>query len=270
MKRIISVLLVLIMAAGLCVSAFAANETAGFLVNILSESDTEAMVSIDYNGGQSFNSLDFEVKLSERVALKSCANGAGLRNFKIYVSDLESGDLTLSSFNKDNNPIKFTFATTLMFKAVNGKDLLTLTITKKSAAKLTADDVMLTVTNCGVSEADGSTANVKTSVIQIGNVQSGETLQSPNQIGTAAEKTGTPVPVSGVTSVSQESATGESELSQSEESVELITDEGENSIEQSKTSDKRKIIIVAAAAFCLVIVIAATVIYITKKSKKED
>lgn len=269
MKKFTSIFISLIMVFALCVPALAANEAASFVVNVLSETDSQAFLSIDYNGGQSFNCLDFEVKLSDRVSVKSCANGAGLRNFKIYVDDLDSEDLTISSYNKEGNPIKFTFATTVKFKVVNGKDLLTLTLNKKSAAKLTSDDVKLTITNCGISADDLSTTSIKTSVVQIGNKES-TTLKSPDQVGTAAEKTSTPAPVGEVTSAAQETTLNVEETSTDVENSELTPVDENNETEQNDSSNKKKIIIVAAAAFCLVIVIGATVIYIVKKSKKEE
>lgn len=270
MKKFASIFISLIMIFALCVPALAANETANFLVNVISESDSQAFISIDYNGGQTFNCLDFEVKLSERVSVKSCVNGAGLRNFKIYVDDLNSDALTISSCNKDGNPIKFTFASTLGFKVVNGKDILTLTLTKNSAAKLTSDDVKLTITNCGISADDLSTKDIKTSVVQIGNKESSTTLKSPDQVGTAAEKTSTPAPVGEVTSATQETTLSNDETSSSVESSELTPADEKTETEQNDSSSKKKIIIIAAAALCLVVVIAATVIYIAKKTKNEE
>lgn len=151
MKKIVSIIIAAVMAFCLCLPAFAA-QSATFAVNVVSESDTRAIVSIDYEGGAAFNCLDFEVKLSKRLSVEKCATGAGLRNFKIYADDLNAnlGDTVIMSFNKDSNPIKFTFASISGFKAVNGKDLLTLTLKKTSADKLKADDVKLTVTNCGI------------------------------------------------------------------------------------------------------------------------
>lgn len=269
MKKFISVIIALVIAAALCVPAFAASEKASFLVNVLSESDTEAMVSIDYNGGKSFNCLDFKVKLSDRVSIKNCSNGAGLINYKIYVLDLKTSDVTVSSFNDDTNPIKFTFASTIEFKVVNGKDLMTITLNKSSAAKLTADDVKLTVTNCGIS-VDNGTESIKVNTIQIGNAENATTLNSPNQVGTAEEKTGEPAPLGETTSATQEaSSDGDAEITLSpDDGSEITPDENEDS--QSTASNKKKIIIIAAVSLCLVLVIAATLIYIVKKAKTGD
>ena len=86
MKKIISIIIAAVMAFCLCLPAFAA-QSATFAVNVVSEDNTKAVVSIDYEGGTAFNCLDFEVTLSSRVSVEKSANGAGLRNFKIYTED---------------------------------------------------------------------------------------------------------------------------------------------------------------------------------------
>ena len=160
MKKIISIIIAAVMAFCLCLPAFAA-QSATFAVNVVSEDNTKAVVSIDYEGGTAFNCLDFEVTLSSRVSIEKSANGAGLRNFKIYTEDNENG-VVLTSFNKDANPMMFTFASITGFKAVNGKDLLVLTLKKTSSAKLTEKDVKLKVTNCGISGATANEVNPST------------------------------------------------------------------------------------------------------------
>ena len=86
MKKIISIILAAVTALCLFIPALAA-ENSRFGVTVVSENDTKAVVSIDFNGGTAFNCLDFEVELSNRVSVEKCAIGAGLRNFKIYAQD---------------------------------------------------------------------------------------------------------------------------------------------------------------------------------------
>ena len=134
MKKIISIIIAAVMAFCLCLPAFAA-QSATFAVNVVSEDNTKAVVSIDYEGGTAFNCLDFEVTLSSRVSVEKVATGAGLRNFKIYVED-NYDDIyqnVLTSFNKDINPMKFSYISLVGFKAVNGKDLFVLTLKKTSS-----------------------------------------------------------------------------------------------------------------------------------------
>lgn len=248
--------------------AFAADNSR-FGVTVVSESDTKAVVSIDFNGGTAFNCLDFEVKLSGRVSVTDCSNGAGLRNFKIYVGDLGTQDATVSSFNKDSNPIKFTFATTVGFKAVNGKDLLVITLKKNTADKLTASDVKLTVTNCGISGANATSAIIiNTTVTQIGDKTDVAPATVPGQAGTTVAKTTTAK--NGETTVTTTSdsqdVTSRTEVTDSQSE----TTTAEETSSENKSSSRNKIIIIAALALSMIAVIAAGVIYIARKYKKED
>lgn len=268
MKKIISIILAAVTALCLFIPALAA-ENSRFGVTVVSENDTKAVVSIDFNGGTAFNCLDFEVELSNRVSVTDCSNGAGLRNFKIYVGDLGTQDATLSNFNKDSNPIKFTFATTVGFKAVNGKDLLVITLKKDTADKLTSKDVKLTVTNCGISGAQATSAVIiGTTVTQIGE-KSNTPVTVPGQAGTTVAKTSS--------AAKTDATTAATTVDSSKTTVQTeITDEHSgqtpdaNAETEKKQPDRNKIIIVAALAISMIAVIAAGVIFIAKKYKKED
>lgn len=271
MKKIISFFIAAIMTCCLCLPAFAA-QSATFAVNVVSEDNSKAVVSIDYEGGAAFNCLDFEIKLSSKVSVEKSATGAGLRNFKIYTEDTEGGAV-LTSFNKDVNPMMFTFASISGFKAVNGKDLLVLTLKKTSADKLKADDVKLNVTNCGLS---GTTASdiisVKPEVIQIGGSATVKTSAAAGQVGTTAAKTTAQTTKAGETTASTTTtATGNSELN-GESTTAASETTTANSGESSglKTTDKKKIVIVGAAALIVLALIVVGVVVIAKKAKKED
>lgn len=271
MKKIVSIIIAAVMAFCLCLPAFAA-QSATFAVNVVSESDTRAIVSIDYEGGAAFNCLDFEVKLSKRLSVEKCATGAGLRNFKIYADDLNAnlGDTVIMSFNKDSNPIKFTFASISGFKAVNGKDLLTLTLKKTSADKLKADDVKLTVTNCGIS---GSTADsvitAEAKIIPIGGSSEAKTSAAVGQAGTTVAKTSGTSKAGETTSVTTTAGSSELSAESTTPVAESTSDKnGENN--STKTTDKKKIVIVGAAALIVLAIIVVGVVVIAKKYKKED
>lgn len=259
MKRIISIFVTAVIAMSLCVAAFAAD-SAKFAVNVVSENDTKATVTIDYEGGLSFNCLDFEVELSDRVNVMNCDKGAGMRNFLINHDD--SG---ASSLNADSNPIKFAFISITAFKAENGKDLLTITLKKNSADKLTSKDVKLTVTNCGVSGSDmtGST-DIKSTAIQIGNEMGEVTAAAPGQAGTASPKTTAASATTEVTTVNDgETTTAEDTKTDSEDRE--LTPETEET--KKSTADKKKIVIIAALAAATLAVIVAAVVYIVHKTK---
>ena len=268
MKKIISIIIAAVMAFCLCLPAFAA-QSATFAVNVVSEDNTKVVVSIDYDGGTAFNCLDFEVTLSSRVSVEKSANGAGLRNFKIYTEDNENG-VVLTSFNKDANPMMFTFASITGFKAVNGKDLLVLTLKKTSSAKLTEKDVKLKVTNCGIS---GATANevisVNAQVIQIGGSADIKTSAAAGQAGTAVDKTNASVRTTTTSAVTTTADSSELGAESTTPVAESTSDKnGENN--GTKTTDKKKIVIVGAAALIVLAVIVVGVVVIAKKYKKED
>ena len=260
MKRIISIFVTAVIAMSLCVAAFAAD-SAKFAVNVVSENDTKATVTIDYEGGLSFNCLDLEVELSDRVSVMNCEKGAGLRNFMI---NHDSKDMVLS-FNDTTNPIGFAFASIVEFKAENGKDLLTITLKKNSADKLTSKDVKLTVTNCGVSGSDSSTVtDIKSTAIQIGNETGEVTAAAPGQAGTAAPKTTAASATTEVTTVNDgETTTAEDTKTDSEDRE--LTPETEET--KKSTADKKKIVIIAALAAATLAVIVAAVVYIVHKTK---
>jgi|GEM_PF-877125 len=275
MKKIVSIIIAAVMAFCLCLPAFAA-QSATFAVNVVSESDTRAIVSIDYEGGAAFNNLDFEVTLSSKVRVEKCANGAGLRNFKIYADDLfyktykAETDTVIMSFNKDVNPLKFSFASITGFKSVNGKDLLVITLKKTSSAKLTEKDVELKVEDCGIS---GTTAkeviSVNAQVIQIGGSSEVKTSAAAGQAGTTVAKTSGTSKAGETTSST--TTTGSSELSaESTTPVAESTSDKNGENNGTKTTDKKKIVIVGAAALIVLAIIVVGVVVIAKKYKKED
>lgn len=248
----------------LCVAAFAAD-SAKFAVNVVSENDTKATVTIDYEGGLSFNCLDFEVELSDRVNVMNCDKGAGMRNFLINHDD-NHDDISASSLNADSNPIKFSFISITAFKAENGKDLLTITLKKNSADKLTSKDVKLTVTNCGVSGNDSSTVNdIKSTAIQIGNETGEVTAAAQGQAGATAPKTTAASATTQATTVKDGETTtaGDSKTDSEDKELTPATEE-----EKKSTADKKKIVTIAALAAATLAVIVAAVVYIVYKAKK--
>lgn len=271
MKKIISIIIAAVMAFCLCLPAFAA-QSATFAVNVVSEDNTKAVVSIDYEGGTAFNCLDFEVTLSSRVSVEKCATGAGLRNFKIYADDLNAnlGDTVIMSFNKDSNPIKFTFASISGFKAVNGKDLLILTLKKTSADKLKADDVKLTVINCGISgSTTDSVITAEAKIIPIGSSADIKTSAAAGQAGTAVDKTNASVKTTATSAVTTTADSSELSAESTTSVAESTSDKnGENN--GTKITDKKKIVIVGAAALIVLAIIVVGVVVIAKKYKKED
>lgn len=271
MKKIVSIIIAAVMAFCLCLPAFAA-QSATFAVNVVSESDTRAIVSIDYEGGAAFNCLDFEVKLSKRLSVEKCATGAGLRNFKIYAEDNyeDLNGQVITSFNKDINPMKFSYISLTGFKAVNGKDLWIITLNKSSADKLTSNDVKLTIANCGISGSTvDSVITVEAKIIPIGGSSEVKTSAAAGQAGTTVAKTSGTSKAGETTSATTTSGSSELSAESTTPVAESTSDKnGENN--GTKTTDKKKIVIVGAAALIVLAIIVVAVVVIAKKYKKED
>lgn len=272
MKKIISIIIAAVMAFCLCLPAFAA-QSATFAVNVVSEDSKSAVVSIDYEGGAAFNSLDFEVTLSNKVSVEKVATGAGLRNFKIYAEDNYDGiyQSVLTSFNKDINPMKFSYISLAGFEAVNGKDLFVLTLKKTSSAKLTEKDVKLKVSDCGISGVSANEViSVNAQVIQIGGSADIKTSAAAGQAGTAVDKTNASVRTTTTSSVTTTAADSSELSAESTTPVAESTSDKNNETTGTKTTDKKKIVIVGAAALIVLAGIVVGVVVIAKKYKKED
>lgn len=269
MKKVLSLLSVMIMLLCLSVPTLAAD-VATFAVNVVSENDGKAIVSIDYEGKAAFNCLDFSVELSGNVTVEKASIGAGLRNFKIEAEDKQEGSV-ITAFNKDTNPIKFTFASLSSYKNVNGKDLLVLSLKKKSGDKLTENDVKLIVENCGVSIA-GQTVpkTVTANTIQIGN-KTATTVTAAGQAGTTVKKTAQDLQTtSAATTISGENTDANYSKGEKESGSEINTKENESDSTATKKPNRNKIIIISAAAVVAVAVIATVVVCIVKKKNSEE
>lgn len=271
MKKIISIIIAAVMAFCLCLPAFAA-QSATFAVNVVSEDSKSAVVSIDYEGGAAFNCLDFEVKLSKRVSVEKATNGAGLRNFQIYAQDnFASNGVVISSFNKDINPMMFTYVSLVGFKAVNGKDLIVLTLKKSSSGKLTSDDIKLNVTNCGINgSGESDVIIIGAKAVQIGGSSTVKTSAAAGQAGTAVDKTNASVRTTTTSSVTTTAADSSELSAESTTPVAESASDKNNETTGTKTTDKKKIVIVGAAALIVLAGIVVGVVVIAKKYKKED
>lgn len=273
MKKIVSIVVAVATVLCLGICSFAANN-AKFGVTVVSENDKTAVVSIDYNGGASFNALDFEVKLSNKVKVEKCEKGAGFNNFMLSIQS----NNTVLSFNPDSNPVKFGFAALDAFKIVKGKDLLVLTLKKNSAEKLTPNDVKLTVTNCAAIGSEKNTVTVAVSVTQLdGKGAETEKNEKTEKKSTTTVKSKSDTANEKTTSVASTLAES-TDVAQSN-SVSATAENNENetpkaadssSVEEKQGTDRKKVIIVAAAAAALLLVIIAAVVFIAQKYKKES
>lgn len=268
MKRLISVILAVVTVLCMDVCAFAA-ENARFGVTVVSENDKTAVISIDYNGGAAFNALDFEVKISDKVELQNCEKGTGFNNFMLSIQS----NNTVLSFNPETNPIKFGFAALDAFKVIKGKDLLVLTLKKKTSAKLTSNEVKLTVTNCAAIDDENVTVNVGVTVTQLdGNAAALTQKSEKTQATTAKTKNDAAVAQTTATTTAVAESTKDGQVDTTGEyNEDTALNETQTKTEEKKqTTDRKKIIIIVAAAVALLLVIAAALVLIAHKYRKND
>lgn len=143
MKKLISLVISVVMVMLTVVTASAAN-VAKFNITLVSETDKEAVVSIDFNGGTGFSGFDFDVQLdSKRVEVVSAENGKGFLNFQKQAS------AAFALINPDSNPVKGTMVAMPAYRNVeDSKELFVITLKKLSKEPLTNDDFKIVITNC--------------------------------------------------------------------------------------------------------------------------
>lgn len=289
MKRFISVLLVGMMLMLLAVPCFAAD-TAKFIVRVVSETNSEVVISVDYDGGASFACYDFELKYNEKkLSVKSAVDGDGYYAFEKNVKSNDGA--AMSAINSKSNPIKATMATTEPFKAVKGNDLVKVTFKKLSKDKITSSDISLKFTNCQTADFGNLKTDVKISISA-----SSDTNTTASTVKTTVkttdkatdkttDKASDKTTVSGAVDPSKQSETSETVSAQTNENdtpsqgedVQLPDDvevngsdadtEAESTDENTNKQNVNKIIVVAAAALCMIIIIVAVCIYVAKKTK---
>lgn len=263
MKKLISVLLMCAISVLLAVPCFAAN-TAKFNINVVSESNREIEISIDYEGGTAFACYDFEMEYNaEKLKVSSAIEGNGWDSFAKNTK--LNGGAVISTINSNGDPIKGTCATTEPFKVVNGKDLVVVKFIKQTKDKINASDIKLKFTNCQTSDFQ----NIKVSV-----TNSLATAVSDTDAGTSAEKK------------TEENNTAKTDKSESTDkniltSEEQVTDI-ENTVGESETvselseqneeninGNSKKIVVVASAAVCMLFIIVGVCAYVAKKAKND-
>ena len=80
MKKVLCLISALVVMMLSCVTASAANE-AKFKLRIVSESDTKAVLSFDYEGGTAVAALDVEISVNgNKLKVDKIEKGQGLNN----------------------------------------------------------------------------------------------------------------------------------------------------------------------------------------------
>lgn len=266
MKKTASILLTMLMLFALVLPCAAASP-ANFSMKIVSESDSEFVISLDYDGGSSFQNFDFELKYNEKkLKPKEAYDGDGSFAFQTYSK--KNGNPSISVVNKDINPIKCAFASTVPFKAVQGKDMFIFSFQKLSKDKIAKSDISFKFTTCQLNDAN---VQVNLSTPWSAGSDSGNAQSQQNAAQTSVSKpTADTSKATGVTSESTELVTVTDNQSSDVSSAEDTETNamGETEVEKDGNSTK-KIIIVVAAALCMVMIIVGVIISIRKKSIEE-
>ncbi len=250
MKKFISLLVSLVLVMLTMVTA-SAEGMAKFNITLVSETDKQAVVSIDFNGGTSFSGFDFEVKLNkERVEVVSAEKGEGFNTFR------DQADAAFAEINPASDPVKATMAVIPAYRNVDSKSLFVITLKKLSKEPLTNDDFKIIVTNC----VDSSLEMIETSVTT--DIQG--TSISMSTTDTAAPSEATDEITSSQVTDEIESFTN----GLTEEMGEVIDIEDEETDENKDNGSKGVIIAVVSVAF--VAVVGAVTLIVMKKKKSPE
>ncbi len=269
MKKIISVILSFALIAITAVTASAAG-IAKFNINLVSETDKEAVVSIDFEGGTAFSGLDFEVIFdSKRVKIISAEKGNGFDKFS------DQSDAAFAMINKDINPAKATLVTVTPFRVVEGKDLFVIKLKKLSKETLSNNDFKIVITNC----IDGSQQVIKTSVTtdlqgaassQTTTSQAAAPSQSQGKKPAAQASTSSISSSSSTPAVAVEEPIYTNGIEPDSEVIDTENEIAEQKEEETKDTDfSGKTVVVITGALVFVALAVAISIVLIKKKKPE-
>ena len=248
MKRILCLLTVfaLLMVSMVTVSA---ASVAKFNLTLVSETDTQAVVTFDFEGGTSFSALDFDVVVNEeKVKVTNIENGEGLVNF-------QKQGTALAMANPDTIPAKVSLAMIPGYRNVDGKALFKITLKKLTKETLTSSDVEVKVTNC----ADNNYAPIQASVTtDVGNTSA--------QAETIPQEEITSMPTGVVVPEEEVQNTVADGGADTGDTIGAVTDKTDDGKEEGNNSTT--IIIIAVVA--VVVVGGAVAVVVLKKKKPAD
>lgn len=247
MKKILCLIFACIM---IMLSAFtvSAENVSKFNLKRVSEDDTQAVLILDFDGGTPFSGLDFNVVVNEKKAkVASIVDGQGLVNFKVQA------EAAVSQSNVESSPAMVTAAMIPGYRNVDGSDLFKITITKLEKEKLTAEDVVIEITNC----VDNNFQPIKTSVtteLSAASEAEKSTVASSATDKTEAEST-TDVSTTDLTENSSEPETNTQETADNETQ------------DEKKAPNKTAVVIICVVA--AVVVAGGAAAFVVIKKKKE-
>ncbi len=272
MKKAVSVFLTLLMLFAFALPCFAENP-AKFSINILSENDKELIISVDYDGGSSFQNIDLELKYDSKKLKPTEANdGDGLTAFAMYAKRNDGN--SISMINKDKNPIKGVMAATIPFKAVQGKDLFQIKFQKLSKFTAGGADLSLKLTNCQLDYANIKT-EIKTPWANGSAASASDKADTTVKTNAPAPDKNTPntTPVTGESKPTEQqsvvTATDADETVSAELPDENGTVSAQNTDPENTGSEKniKKAVMIPAIVICVLFVAVAAVVFISRKKE---
>lgn len=179
MKKILCFVSVCVMLMLCTITSSAASESK-FKLKLVSENDTQAVVSLDFAGGASFSAIDFNVEVNtDKVKVTNIVDGKGMTNFKLQAQ------AAVSQPNVKGDSAMVTAAMIPGYRNVDGEDLFVITLKKLTKDSLSNDDVKIVFTNC----QDASFNNIEPVVTYELTTVSSEEASTTVTTTTAADST---------------------------------------------------------------------------------
>lgn len=265
MKKFFALIISVVFVMLTCVTA-SAESVANFNITLVSETDTQAVITVDFDGGTGFSGLDFDMKVdSKKVKVTGAEKGAGFSNFE------KQAGTAFALININADPIKATALTLNSFRVIDGKDIFKITLKKLTKDKLDSDDVVIDITNC----VDSAQQPIKVSLTTDlqGDKNENPTSSSavaptdaPDVSSTAPTDMDDPAFTNAISGTSDEVIDVENPIDGEDVSDETAD---ENNGENEK-KPKGIIIAVCAVVFVAVVGVATVVIMKKKKSTNEE
>lgn len=265
MKKFFALIISVVFVMLTCVTA-SAESVANFNITLVSETDTQAVITIDFDGGTGFSGLDFDMKVdSKKVKVTGAEKGAGFSNFE------KQAGTAFALININADPIKATALTLNSFRVVDGKDIFKITLKKLTKDKLDSDDVVIDITNCVDSAQQPIKVSLTTDLQGDKNENPASSsavapTDAPDVSSTAPTDMDDPAFTNAISGTSDEVIDVENPIDGEDVSDETT---GENNGENEK-NPKGIIIAVCAVAFVAVVGVATVVIMKKKKSTNEE
>ncbi len=265
MKRILCLVFVcaLLMLSAITVSA---ESVSNFNLTLVSQTDSQAVLTFDFAGGTSFSALDFDVKVNDaKVKVIDIEESDGLFNFRKQAT-------VISQSNVDVNPAKVTAAMIPGYRNVNGKDLFKITVKKLTKDNLTADDITIVITNCADDKYNLIGTSITSDLPKAGG-QGSTDVDSGNEGLTGATDTDNSISATDTTSTSVQIVTdaeGNTIYAEANRPADGETTQETEKTAVEKKNDKATVIIICAVSAVVVGGAAVAAVLIIKKKKSNS